>query len=79
MQNVTGSYPPTLLIHGEQDTDVPYEQSVQMAAALQQHGVEHTLMILQSQGHVFDGAAGAEQDPLVSSVFRQVEDFLARV
>src|SRR5690606_34848053 len=45
-QNVTRSYPPTLLIHGDQDTDVPYEQSVQMAAALQQHGVEHELMIL---------------------------------
>ena len=34
--NVTAEYPPTLLIHGDQDTDVPHEQSVLMAAALEE-------------------------------------------
>ena len=29
-QNVTKEYPPTLMVHGTDDTDVPYEQSVQM-------------------------------------------------
>jgi acetyl esterase/lipase len=29
-RNVTKDYPPTLLIHGTRDTDVPYEQSVEM-------------------------------------------------
>src|ERR1043166_10702 len=28
LRNVTSNYPPTLLLHGDQDEDVPYEQSV---------------------------------------------------
>ena len=46
VQNVIPDYPPTLLLHGDQDTDVPYEQSVLMAAALQQAGVEHELVTI---------------------------------
>jgi hypothetical protein len=31
--NVTADYPPTLLVHGTHDTDVPYQRSVEMAVA----------------------------------------------
>jgi dipeptidyl aminopeptidase/acylaminoacyl peptidase len=41
VQNVTRDYPPTLLLHGDRDTDVPYEQSAQMVAELKRVGVEH--------------------------------------
>ena len=34
VRNVTPECPPTLLIHGTKDTDVPYELSVQMAKEL---------------------------------------------
>jgi dipeptidyl aminopeptidase/acylaminoacyl peptidase len=30
-ENVTREYPPTLLVHGTMDTDVPFEESVNMA------------------------------------------------
>ena len=33
-RNVTKDYPPTILVHGTDDTDVPYTQSVQMEKEL---------------------------------------------
>ncbi len=51
LKNVTSSYPPTLLIHGNKDTDVPYEQSVLMAAELKKHGVEHQLITISGAEH----------------------------
>jgi acetyl esterase/lipase len=57
VKNVTAEYPPTLLIHGEQDTDVPHEQSVMMAAELKKNRVEHKLISVSDAEH---GLAGAE-------------------
>ena len=34
VRNVTKEYPPTMLLHGDQDTDVPHEQSIMMAKEL---------------------------------------------
>ncbi|MCX5770048.1 MAG: alpha/beta hydrolase [Candidatus Hydrogenedentes bacterium] len=53
VKNVTPAYPPTLLAHGTNDTDVPYALSVQMADALQHAGVEHELITLEGAGHGF--------------------------
>jgi acetyl esterase/lipase len=53
--NVDGEYPPTLMFHGDQDTDVPHEQSVMMAEALAGAGVEHELVTIPGGGHGFDG------------------------
>ena len=39
LKNVTAAYPPTVLIHGTADTDVPFEQSQLMAREFQKHGV----------------------------------------
>ena len=57
VKNVSPDYPPTLLIHGELDTDVPYEQSVLMAAELKKHRVEHRLISIANGEH---GLAGAD-------------------
>ena len=78
MQNVTGSYPPTLFIHGDQDTDVPYERSLEMDAVLEQHQVDHKLLILKGRGHGFDGVKEAQEDPVVSGLFVQVVEFLKK-
>ena len=57
LRNVTKEYPPTLLIHGTDDTDVPYEQSVLMAEQFQKHGVEHELISIAGGEH---GLAGGD-------------------
>jgi acetyl esterase/lipase len=75
LRNVTAAYPPTLLIHGDEDTDVPFEQSALMAEELARHGVEHQFLALRGSGHGFDGAGMG--DPTVDDVFRKVLAFLA--
>jgi acetyl esterase/lipase len=72
VRNVTGEYPPTMLLHGNRDTDVPYEQSVEMAQALVRAGVEHKLVTIPDGGHGFD----ATRDSLVSEAFKGVIEFL---
>jgi len=61
VRNVTPDYPPTLLLHGQKDTDVPYQQSVQMAQALANAGVEHELALYPEGFHGFDLFWSAEQ------------------
>lgn len=74
VQNITPDYPPTLLLHGDGDTDVPYQQSLLMAAALSQHRVRHELIAMSGRGHGFDAQM---DDPLVKSAFEKVLAFLA--
>jgi acetyl esterase/lipase len=76
VRNVTKDYPPTLLLHGDQDTDVPYEQSVLMDKELERHGVEHRLITMKDRGHGFDGGRKAMEDPVVVEAFDQVIAFL---
>jgi acetyl esterase/lipase len=75
VRNVTSDYPPTLLLHGDNDSDVPFEQSILMARELERHGVEHELMILEGQGHGFDEAM---DDPVISAAFDSVLLFLEK-
>jgi acetyl esterase/lipase len=51
VKNVTSTYTPTILIHGEKDTDVPVEQSRMMAAELKKNGVEHQLITIPGAEH----------------------------
>jgi acetyl esterase/lipase len=51
LRNVTAKFPPTLLVHGDRDTDVPYEQSVLMSDELSRQGVEHELLTVAGGGH----------------------------
>jgi len=54
VNNVGSHYPATILLHGDADTDVPVEQSRQMAAALQTAARPHQLVIVEGGGHGFD-------------------------
>ena len=72
VRNVTARYPPTLLVHGTKDTDVPYEQSALMAKELSRQGVEHELITVPDAGH---GLVGAKPS-VVAGVRERVLAFL---
>jgi len=55
VKNVTKKFPPTLLIHGTADTDVPYEQSLMMQREFKKHGVEHRLVSIENGEHGLGG------------------------
>ena len=44
VRNVDADYPPTLMIHGTADTDVPHDQSVQMVSQFKQQNIPHKLI-----------------------------------
>jgi dipeptidyl aminopeptidase/acylaminoacyl peptidase len=62
-----------LLLHGDRDTDVPYQQSVQMGNELSRRGAKHGLLTMPGRGHGFDGEM---DDLLVAAAFARVLDFL---
>jgi acetyl esterase/lipase len=72
-RNVTNEFPPTLLLHGTKDSDVPYEQSVFMRGALIKQSVEARLITIPNGEHVFDKNF---EDPIVQHALQQVIDFL---
>jgi acetyl esterase/lipase len=58
VRNVTAEFPPTLLIHGTEDTDVPYDLSAAMAKELERNKVTHELVTVKGAGH---GLSGGDQ------------------
>jgi acetyl esterase/lipase len=62
VRNVTAEYPPTMLVHGTEDTDVPYELSAAMAKELARNKVEYVLVTVRGAGHGLSGG-----DPKVNA------------
>jgi dipeptidyl aminopeptidase/acylaminoacyl peptidase len=74
IRNVTRDWPPTLLIHGTRDTDVPYEQSELMAKKFKQKGVPFTLIPIDHGEHGFEGG-----DPQkIREAYRAMEKFIKK-
>jgi acetyl esterase/lipase len=78
LKNVTRDYPPTLLVHGEDDTDVPYEQSRLMAAELKRQGVEHRLIGIPKGEHGLQGGDQKEIDAAYEAAFAFLRRHLDR-
>jgi acetyl esterase/lipase len=76
VRNVTAAFPPTLLLHGDRDEDVPYARSVEMAEALEAAGVSRELVTLAGLGHVFDTEGPGTKDPAVARAFERTVAFL---
>lgn len=57
VRNVTKDYPPTIFVHGTEDTDVPYSLSADMAAELTKHKVTHELVTVKGAGHGLSGGS----------------------
>lgn len=72
-RRVHARFPPTLLLHGTDDTDVPHALSASMARALDAAGIENRLITLRGFGHVFDDEF---DHPDVSQAFQAILEFL---
>jgi acetyl esterase/lipase len=72
VRNISARFPPTMLIHGTNDTDVPYEQSVVMDRELARHGVKHEFISIPGAGH---GLGGVDKT-VVEGMHRNVLAFL---
>ena len=70
IRNVTAKYPPTMLIHGTADTDVPYSLSKDMDAKLGKAGVVRDFITVEGAGH---GLAGATPEEVSRVAARAVE------
>jgi len=51
INHVTAKYPPTLIVHGDQDKIVPLQQAKAMDQALAKAGVQHKLEVVSGGGH----------------------------
>lgn len=76
LKNVSAKYPPVLLIHGTKDSDVPFEQSVQMDQELESKNIKHKFIRMENYDHAFERADGAFADPKVQQVFVDVLAFM---
>ena len=71
-QNIGTAFPPTVLVHGRDDTDVPATESDGIADRLRQNQVHHEFHSLPGVGHGFAGAS----PELVEATEHAVSDFL---
>jgi acetyl esterase/lipase len=71
VRNIVENYPPTVLVHGHLDTDVPHEESKNLALRFKQLGVRHEFLSLEGVGHGFAGASAekAESTELAVAAF----------
>jgi acetyl esterase/lipase len=74
VRNVSAGYPPTVLVHGTNDTDVPYEQSVLMNHELARHQVPHEFITVPGAGHGLGGVDPAR----IAEIHQRVVAFLKR-
>ncbi len=61
VRNVSAKYPPTVLVHGTADTDVPYAESDAMDKALSHFDVPHKFISVPGAGHVLYGVAESDR------------------
>jgi len=73
VRNVTKKYPPTMLVHGTKDTDVPYDLSVQMDKELTAKEVPHEFITITNGIHGFRSKVDAA---IEASTYKQMLEFL---
>ena len=68
IRNIAPGYPPTILVHGTLDTDVPHEQSKDLALRFDELGVTHQFLSLEGVGHGFAGAQAEDAEKVEGRV-----------
>jgi acetyl esterase/lipase len=76
IKNINSSFPPVLLIHGDNDTDVPFKQSVLMDEALRLKNIDHQFIRMTGLGHAFDKLEGGLDNAQISNTFYEVIKFM---
>lgn len=74
VRNITREYPPTLLIHGTKDTDVPFEESQKISEQLAIHGVPYIFRPIDKADHIFVGADPAQ----VEDAYKTMREFMLK-
>jgi len=74
VRNISAKYPPTLLIHGTTDSDVPFEESDNVDKALTRFKVEHEFIIVPGGGHVLMGVPDSER----VRIYEQARGFVVK-
>ncbi len=77
VKNVTKQYPPTLLIHGTNDNDVPYEQSVMMVNQFKKFHIDHELVTIAGGGHGLAGGDPKKIDQAYKKAFQFIHQRMA--
>lgn len=75
VNHVDETFPPTMLLHGDQDEDVPYNESIKMQKALQENKVYTELVTIPNGKHTFDYQF---EDPSTKGAFKKVLAFLEK-
>jgi len=73
---VSKNDPPMLIMHGEKDMSVPFNQSELLYAALKEAGVDVTLYCVKNGGHGFRDATEDTMDELIERSIRFFEKHL---
>jgi acetyl esterase/lipase len=70
--------PPLLLVHGDQDDLVPFDQSVRMAEAYRRAGLPVEFILVKNAGHDFVPAGGAPIDPMIDVIHQHTIEFFKK-
>ncbi|MBM7561428.1 alpha/beta hydrolase [Fusibacter tunisiensis] len=76
LERFDGGYPATVLVHGDGDRDVPYEESCKIHKKLCALGVVSRLITVENAGHGFDHSI---EEKRVRGIFEAIVDFLNSV
>jgi acetyl esterase/lipase len=75
---VTKDDPPLLLVHGEKDDGVPFDQSVRMADAYRRIGLTIEFIAVKNAGHDFQHIGDAPISPSVEIIHQRTVEFFNR-
>jgi acetyl esterase/lipase len=71
---IAGDWPPSLFVHGSEDSVVPLRESENLSEKLKAVGVESKLIVAEGKIHGFDDAPDAEEE--FGGLFDQATAFL---
>jgi acetyl esterase/lipase len=72
---VSKEAPPLLLVHGEEDDLVPFDQSARMADAYRRLGLPVEFIAVENAGHDFEHVGEAPISPSVETIHQRTIDF----